>query len=70
MTPHQIINRYSRRDCTDDDTFRELGVDAIDRQCIAVDVEEAYGIELTDAQIEAWHSVADVCATVGEMANG
>ena len=43
---------------------KDLHVDAIDRQAIACALDEEFGIELPDAAIEGWATVADVIASV------
>lgn len=45
-------------------TFRELRIDPIDGWSIICAVEEEFGIELSDDEIAAWGSVADVVASV------
>ena len=47
-----------------DQTFRELGFDGIDRLCIADQIETAGGCELSQHEVDAWHSVADVAASI------
>lgn len=42
----------------------DLGLDAIDRITVACALDEAFGIELPDAEIEAWHTVADIARSV------
>ena len=59
-----IILRATGKQATPDQTFRDLGFDGIDRTCIAHEVETALGCELTQSEIDAWHSVADVAATI------
>ncbi len=39
---------------------RDLHLDPIDLAGIACDLDEALGIEITDAAIEAWRTVGDV----------
>lgn len=67
-----IISRYSMRhvyrEATLDDTFRDLCLDSIDVTCIAMDVDEAFGCELPDEDVEKWSSVADVATTIAELA--
>ena len=67
MTAITIISRYTPREVTPHATFHELGLDCIDRTCIAMDVDELLGRELADAEIEAWASVADVAATIAGL---
>ncbi len=49
---------------------RGLDIGPIDRLCIACSVEEEYGIELPDATIDAWRTIADVVASVDTAATG
>lgn len=67
MTAITIISRYTPREVTPHATFRELGLDCIDRTCIAMDVDEMLGCDVPDAEIEAWSSVADVSATIAGL---
>ena len=62
-----IIHRATGKQATPDQTFRDLGFDGIDRTCIAHEVETALGCELTQSEIDAWHSVADVAATIAAV---
>ena len=41
-----------------------LGLDALDSVTLACAVEEALGVELRDAEIEAWVTVGDIVASV------
>ena len=59
-----LISRYTRRPPAMEDTFRDLGLDEIDRTCIADDIERTYRCELSDREVEGWHSVACIVATV------
>ncbi len=54
------------RAVTRDDTFEGLDIGPIDRMCIAQELDEAFGIELPDATIDAWRTIADVVASVGD----
>lgn len=59
-----MILKATGRRAAPDQTFRELGFDGIDRLCIADQIETAVGFELSQREIDAWHSVADVLRTV------
>ena len=59
-----LIMRATGRQAAPDQTFRELGFDGIDRLCIADEVETALGCELSQREIDAWHSAADVAASI------
>lgn len=63
-----LILRATGRQAAPDQTFRELGFDGIDRLCIAGEVETALGCELTQHEIDAWHSVTDVAASLERVA--
>lgn len=45
----------------------DLEIDAIDRQCIACAIDEAFGIEIPDDAVDAWITVADVTATADRL---
>lgn len=42
----------------------DLGVNSIDRVCIAVAIDEHFGIETSDDDVAGWASVSDVTRTV------
>lgn len=46
----------------------DLRLDALDRATIAVELDEAYGIEIPDADVESWLTLADIAATLGRLA--
>lgn len=64
-----MILKATGRRAAPDQTFRELGFDGIDRLCIADEVETALGCELTQHEIDAWHSVTDVAASIERVAS-
>ena len=67
MTAITIINSVCQRihrPATEHDTFRDLGMDDLDRICIANEIEERFGCELSDMEVERWASVDDVAQTV------
>lgn len=74
MTHHAIIAKFTSRPFTDDDHLKDdLGLDDIDRAGISLLLEEAYHIDITDAEIAAWQRVGDVgawVARVGERVDG
>lgn len=45
----------------------DLGVNSIDRVCVAVDLDEDFGIELPDEDVSGWATVADVVASVAKL---
>jgi len=42
----------------------DLGLDDLDLATIAVELDEALGIEISDRAIEGWQTMADIVATV------
>jgi acyl carrier protein len=45
----------------------DVGVNSIDRVCIAVALDEAFGIEVSDDDVGSWNSVSDVVASVAKL---
>ena len=45
----------------------DLGTDILDRQSIAADCDIAFGIEIPDADVAEWETVADVAGTVARL---
>ena len=45
----------------------DLQTDSLDRQCIAVDCDMAFGIEIPDDDVAEWLTVADIAATVARL---
>ena len=45
----------------------DLGFDSLARHSAAIDLEEAFGIEIPDAAMLDWLTVADVAATVARL---
>lgn len=74
MTATATITRYvhpERRHLIDPcaSLERDLHLDPIDLAGIACDLDEALGIEISDAAIEAWRTVGDV-EGVARLASG
>lgn len=46
----------------------DLGCNSIDRVCIAVAIDEAFGIEVSDDDVAKWITVQDVVETVERLA--
>lgn len=59
-------NRFLSERVTEDATFADLQIDNLDRICIACAVEEAFTIELRDAEVEGWERIGDVMASAGQ----
>lgn len=70
---HSILTKMvhpSRLDRIEDDAaLSDLSLDPIDRAyTLPLELEERFGIEITDAQIENWKTVGDVVRSVsGEL---
>lgn len=45
----------------------DLQTDSLDRQCIAVDCDMAFGVEIPDDHVAEWLTVADIAATVARL---
>lgn len=43
----------------------DLGIDSLERIDVAVALEDAFGIEISDVEFEAWETVADIHAQLG-----
>lgn len=48
----------------EDDLRKDLMLDNIDIAMLAMEIEDAHHITITDAQINAWQTVADVLAVM------
>lgn len=46
---------------------RDLMLDSLDRQSLAVELDVAFGIEIPDAALTSWCTVQDVIATVAQL---
>ena len=42
----------------------DLGLDGLDRQCIAMELENRLDIRICDTTLEQWRTIADVIATM------
>ena len=49
--------------------IEDLGLDALDVVELTIDLEEAFGIEIADEQVEGWQTIGDVIRCV-EVADG
>ena len=45
----------------------DLGTDSLDRQTIAADCDVRFGIEIPDADVAEWETIADVAGTVARL---
>lgn len=50
--------------------YRDLMLDSLDRQSLAVELDVAFGIEIPDAALTSWCSVQDVADTVDQLLAG
>ena len=53
-----------RRHVTDDSTFADLHLDAMDLLCITNEIEQVFEFDVNDDEAEDLHSVADLVAMV------
>jgi len=51
-----------------DTTFDELGVDSLDRSTMFLDLEEAYGVEFTDEDIENYDTINRIVEVINKSA--
>lgn len=45
----------------------DLGLDDLDKATIAVELDVLYGIEIPDADVEKWLTLADIVATLDRL---
>lgn len=63
ITPHELRWAIGGQA----DLHRDLGLDQIDRMTLACELDEAFGIEVPDADVHAWSTVADLARTVARL---
>jgi len=56
-------------DLTDDRSIDDLGIDSLDRILIVMDLEEEFGVSITDRDSRRWSKIGDVIATVDRLMN-
>lgn len=56
-------------DLTDDRRIDDLGIDSLDRILIVMDLEEEFGVSITDRDSRRWSKIGDVIATVDRLMN-
>lgn len=59
-----LIQPYTVTPVTDDATFDELGLGDVERDGIALDLENLMGVHVCDKTARAWQSVGDVVRAV------
>lgn len=58
---------YEDIDITEDTTFAELSFDSIDMVDFAMDIEDEFGVEVTDEILEKFVTVGDVVRFIEEL---
>ena len=51
----------SKNDFTSETTFSELGLDSLQVVDAVMRIEEVFGVEISDEEMERFHSLSDVC---------
>lgn len=49
------------KDLTEDTTFSEIGLDSLQIIDVVMRIEEEFQVEISDEEMEKFHSLADVC---------
>lgn len=52
---------------TPEHTLADLDLCPVDRQCIAAELDEVFSIELPDAAVDGWQTIADIAASVDKF---
>ena len=52
---------------SDADLTADLAMDALDRCCVTVAMDEEFGIMIPDSAMEGWETVADIERTIQQM---
>lgn len=60
----QVVQAYTMHTATEDATFEELGLTDVERDAIALDLENELGIRVCDTVARGWQSVGDVVRAV------
>jgi hypothetical protein len=67
MPAIELINRYSLRKATGEESLREIGLDARDLECIRIAIEERHGRDLTDAEVARWVNTSCIADTIKRL---
>lgn len=59
-----LIKSYTVEPVTEESSFDELGLGDVERDAIALDLENLLGVHVCDKTARAWQSVGDVVRTV------
>lgn len=62
ISPHMAIPTMGPID--DLRTLVSLGLDGLDCAVIAIEIEDDFGVQFSDLEIETWRSVADIRASL------
>jgi len=60
----QVVQAYALQPVTEESTFEELRLTDVERDAIALDIENELGIRVCDKTARSWQSVGDVVRTV------
>lgn len=60
----QVVQAYTVAPVTEESTFDELSIGDVERDAIALDLENLLGVHVCDATARGWQSVGDVVRTV------
>ncbi|GEM_PF-2876026 len=60
----QVVQAYTVAPVTEESTFDELGLGDVERDGIALDLENLLGVHVCDKTARAWQSVGDVVRAV------
>lgn len=63
----QVVQAYTVTPITDDATFDDLGLGDVERDGIALDLENLMGVHVCDKTARAWQSVGDVVRAVEKV---
>mgnify|MGYP003388684609 CR=1 FL=1 len=55
------------RGCAESSLAADLAFDALDRMALACELDEAFEIDLPDADVAEWESVADVALSIDRL---
>jgi hypothetical protein len=67
MPAIELVNRYSMVKATGEESLRELGLDALDLECIRIAIEERHGLDLTDAEVSRWVNTSCIADTIKRL---
>ncbi|WP_395326891.1 hypothetical protein WBP06_09255 [Novosphingobium sp. BL-8H] len=65
----QVVQAYTLHPVTEESTFEELRLTDVERDAIALDLENELGIRVCDKTARGWQSVGDILRTTREKYN-